>query len=320
MKTKKTTTGVSGSGQGSAVSRSDVQQQSVSVNQSPINWVGMRSIDVPVRLEISGVSHTLMSKCDVFVSLDKADQRGIHMSRSYRIINEVFEKGIPASDQMENWLKKLAESQEGISNSARIEMSFEVPMKRESLTSGLQGWRSYPVKFIAEWKNSEILFGLASEVEYSSTCPCSAGLSRELNVEAFQKKFPDQFQFSKAEMESWLASRESIAGTPHAQRSRAQFKIELKQFSDLIQVLTEKIDGLEKVLATPVQTLVKKDDEKEFARLNAANLMFCEDAARRVKAYLSSAGTPFHCEVRHEESLHPHDAVAVVSSGDLRLF
>ena len=45
---------------------------------------------------------------------------------------------------------------------------------------------------------------------------------------------------------------------------------------------------MEAALGTPVQTAVKREDEQAFARLNAANLMFCEDAARRVAAVLSS--------------------------------
>jgi GTP cyclohydrolase I len=64
-----------------------------------------------------------------------------------------------------------------------------------------------------------------------------------------------------------------------------------------------------------VQTAVKREDEQAFAELNAANLMFCEDAARRVAAALANDARVDRYEVRvaHFESLHPHDAVARVS-------
>jgi GTP cyclohydrolase I len=64
-----------------------------------------------------------------------------------------------------------------------------------------------------------------------------------------------------------------------------------------------------------VQTAVKREDEQAFAELNAANLMFCEDAARRVAAALSGDERVERYDVRvaHFESLHPHDAVARVS-------
>ena len=72
---------------------------------------------------------------------------------------------------------------------------------------------------------------------------------------------------------------------------------------------------VEASLGTPVQTAVKREDEQAFAELNAANLMFCEDAARRVAGALSHDERIDRYEVRvaHFESLHPHDAVARVS-------
>ena len=73
------------------------------------------------------------------------------------------------------------------------------------------------------------------------------------------------------------------------------------------------IDLVEAALATPLQTAVKRADEQAFARLNGANLMYVEDAARRVQAALASLAQ-HHAQarvtVRHMESLHPHDAVA----------
>ncbi len=64
-----------------------------------------------------------------------------------------------------------------------------------------------------------------------------------------------------------------------------------------------------------MQTAVKREDEQAFARLNAENLMFCEDAARRVAAALSGDAhvERFEADVAHFESLHAHDAVARVT-------
>ena len=84
--------------------------------------------------------------------------------------------------------------------------------------------------------------------------------------------------------------------------------------------LTALIDAVEAGLGTPVQTAVKREDEQAFARLNAENLMFCEDAARRVAAALASDPRieRFDAEVSHFESLHAHDAVARVTGEGLR--
>ena len=48
-------------------------------------------------------------------------------------------------------------------------------------------------------------------------------------------------------------------------------------------ILTALIDAIEDALKTPVQAAVKREDEQEFARLNGQNLMFCEDASRRLQ-------------------------------------
>lgn len=44
----------------------------------------------------------------------------------------------------------------------------------------------------------------------------------------------------------------------------------------------ELIDYAEVALRTAVQTVVKRSDEQAFAVANGQNLMFCEDAARRL--------------------------------------
>jgi len=73
----------------------------------------------------------------------------------------------------------------------------------------------------------------------------------------------------------------------------------------------------EGALKTPVQTAVKREDEQEFARLNGSNQMFCEDAARRLKNALNAQSEylDFWVRVEHIESLHAHDAVAMVTKG-----
>ncbi|WP_303522915.1 GTP cyclohydrolase, FolE2/MptA family, partial [Staphylococcus pasteuri_A] len=69
---------------------------------------------------------------------------------------------------------------------------------------------------------------LSVEVPYSSTCPCSAALSRQLIQEAFADKFGKQ-QVSGEAVHQWLGSSEGIVATPHSQRSIAQIKVKLSE-------------------------------------------------------------------------------------------
>ena len=167
-------------------------------------------------------------------------------------------------------------------------------------------------------ENGHLKLVLGFGVEYSSTCPCSAALSRQANAERFAEDFAGAHPISTGVVRDWLASERGVAATPHAQRSEAKVKVELRpQFDEL--PLVALVDALEASLGTPVQTAVKREDEQAFAELNAANLMFCEDAARRVAAALAGDARVAAWQVRvaHFESLHPHDAVASVSGRNL---
>ena len=58
---------------------------------------------------------------------------------------------------------------------------------------------------------------------------------------------------------------------------------------------------------------VNRNDEQEFARLNAGNLMFCDGAARRVKKSLEKMPyvEDYWFKIEHQESLHAHNAVVI---------
>ena len=165
--------------------------------------------------------------------------------------------------------------------------------------------------------DSHLLLALSFAVEYSSTCPASAALSRQANAERFAEDFAAARPLSVNVVHDWLASERGLAATPHAQRSRASVRVELRpQFDEL--PLVALVDAIEAALGTPVQTAVKRVDEQAFARLNAENLMFCEDAARRVASVLANDPhiARYDATVAHYESLHPHDAVARVSGSN----
>ena len=100
--------------------------------------------------------------------------------------------------------------------------------------------------------------------------------------------------------------------TPHSQRSYAYIRMSMGETAEWPE-LRELIFQMEDTIGTPVQTAVKRSDEQAFAKLNAENLMFCEDAARRVKKHLEQmkAVIDYSFKIEHQESLHAHNAVVV---------
>ena len=133
-------------------------------------------------------------------------------------------------------------------------------------------------------------------VVYSSTCPCSAALSRHWVEQAFLAAFGRDDRVEPAAVAAWL-KRHATAATPHSQRSEAVVSVALPDDGATLGLI-DLIDRIEHALGTPVQTAVKRADEQAFAVLNGGNLMFVEDAARRVHRAGRLPCNP-HVHVRH---------------------
>ncbi len=281
----------------------------------PLDWVGMERIALPVRIAgADGAPMQVAASVDVAVDLHDAQARGIHMSRLYLRLQEAFASETITPAGLRRVLQGFVESQQGLSTAARLALRYDHLLQRAALASAHSGWKRYPVTIEATLQGGHLRLALSLSVEYSSTCPASAALSRQINAERFADDFAAARPLSTDVVREWLASERGLAATPHAQRSRAEVRVELRHTFDELPVAA-LVDALEAALGTPVQTAVKREDEQAFAELNAANLMFCEDAARRVAATLSADQRieRFDASVAHFESLHPHDAVARVS-------
>lgn len=271
----------------------------------PLEWVGMCGIALPVLIENERVAATV----DAGVSLDNGEARGIHMSRLYLAL-ERLEHDLLSPDLLRRVLLSFLTSHEGLSNNAYLTIHTDLLLKRPALISPLAGWKSYPASIHARLKNAMFHVELKIEVPYSSTCPCSAALSRQL----IQQQFVDDFAnkaLHHADVLAWLGSPKGIVATPHSQRSSAQLCLRLDDYLDDLPLIA-LINDAEAALGTAVQTAVKRADEQAFALANGQNLMFCEDAARRLNLALkrSPGINGFHIRVIHAESLHAHDAVA----------
>lgn len=275
-----------------------------------LDWVGMRGIAMPVALDGGTVRP---ARVDVEVDLVDPSSRGIHMSRLYRLVDRGLAGGALSPAALEALLGRAIAEQDGLATRARVGVALEHLEKRPALVSAEAGWRAYPVRLLAEGAPGRSRLSMSVEVLYSSTCPASTALSRQAiasDLTALLAAGADA-----GTLVEWIERRGLIA-TPHAQRSSARLSVALPDEAERFDP-GALIDLAEAALGTPVQTLVRRVDEQAFARLNAANLMFCEDAARRLAAALSSDGRwpAWHVRVEHHESLHAHDAVAEASGG-----
>ncbi|WP_130803769.1 GTP cyclohydrolase FolE2 [Acinetobacter ihumii] len=278
-------------------------------HSSRLDWVGMENIALPIHLQ----HHRCLSKVNAYVSLDDPNAKGIHMSRLYTRLLDLSDLATLKLSDLQQLLQDFLISHQPLSQHARIEIQTELELQRPALISDLSGYKSYPIRLSCQLNQQVFTAELAVEVTYSSTCPCSAALARDLIQKSFRKAIESQ-QLDSGHPEAilaWLGTTDAIVATPHSQRSFAQLKFKLVPTLDDLPVI-ELIDCAETALATPVQTAVKRVDEQAFALANGQNLMFCEDAARRLHAAFINHPKISGCyfKVIHAESLHAHDAVA----------
>ena len=257
--------------------RVPILQVGISGFRLPLCYVGPDGENLNIETAVTGT-----------VSLD-ADKKGINMSRIIRIFyeykNETFSPEIFARILRE--YKDRLDSKE-----ARLKAQFSYPMMQESLRSGLQGFQFYDCCFEGIIDRADRIQKIIHfDFVYSSACPCAS----ELSEHAREKR--------------------NLLAIPHSQRSKARISVEVhpdKEIS-LLELRDLCINGLQ----TETQVMVRREDEQAFAELNGANVKFVEDAARLLYAQLNEEPKiiDFRVVCSHFESLHSHDAVAVLCRG-----
>lgn len=302
-----------------AVVMPDVATQPLSGPKGTLSWVGMSQIELPVFVQnLQGQRSQMLARVQAYVNLTNPDSKGIHMSRLYVALDDILAMNDLTPAILSQTIKQFVDSHTGLSDAAYLECRFDYFERRNSLLSDNSGWKNYPVRVATSLRQGKLETEISVEVPYSSTCPCSAALARQLIQEGFRTTFGTEIQtVNTQQVYDWLGTTQGISATPHSQRSIAQIKVKLADNHAVALPITPLIDCIENALQTPVQATVKREDEQEFARLNAANLMFCEDAARRLKTALNEDASvqDFWIRVNHMESLHAHDAVAIVVKG-----
>jgi GTP cyclohydrolase I len=253
-----------------------------------IEHVGISNFRLPIRYRLrDGGEGVLDTSVTGTVSLE-AEKKGINMSRILRSFYAHSEREF-SFEVMAATLDDYCDHLESFD--ARLMMRFSLPLQVESLRSGLKGWQYYDIALEMTELAGQRTKIVHLDYVYSSTCPCSLELSEDAR------------------------SRRGRLATPHSQRSVARISVVVEPgqplwFEDLIEIARAAVP-------TETQVMVKREDEQAFAELNAANPIFVEDAVRAFAAGLMAEPRvgDFRVIASHQESLHSHDAVAVLTEG-----
>ncbi|MDO5631296.1 MAG: GTP cyclohydrolase FolE2 [Paracoccus sp. (in: a-proteobacteria)] len=256
--------------------------------RAPIQHVGISNFRLPIRYQTrEGGELPLETSVTGTVSLE-ADRKGINMSRIMRSFY-AHSESLFSLKVLEAALEDYKSDLDALD--ARIMMRLSYPMRVDSLRSGLSGWQYYDIAQELVEQAGQRLRILHLDYVYSSTCPCSLELSEHAR-----------------EMRGRLA-------TPHSQRSVARISAVMKGPEKLW--FEDVIDMCRRAVPTETQVMVKREDEQAFAELNASNPIFVEDAVRAFALQLLDDPRigDFRVVASHQESLHSHDAVSVLTEG-----
>lgn len=259
----------------------------------PIDFVGIHNFHLPIRVkERDNGTQEVMASITGTVSLD-ASNRGINMSRIirtfYKSKDDVFDIN-KLEEVLRNYQKDLK------TFDAHILMNFKYRIWQDALRSVDEngnpegGWQYYNITFDCNLDHSgEFKKIMWVDFVFSSACPCSTELSQH------------------------AALNRGVYGIPHSQRSNARIGIE---FDNMLWI-EDVIEMCRKALVTETLVFCKRQDEQAFAELNGANVKFCEDTVRYMANELNQHSNVVDYKVicSHQESLHSHDAVAVITKG-----
>jgi GTP cyclohydrolase I len=169
----------------------------------PILKVGISNFRLPLSY-ITPSSDTLTLETSVTgtVSLE-ANQKGINMSRIMRVFY-TYQERIFTPDLLKEILLQYKE--EINAHRAQLKLSFEYPILKPSLRSGLEGWQYYRAAY--EGRVDELnrfRKYIHFDFIYSSACPCSSELSEHAR------------------------GNRDVYGIPHSQRSTARVSVEVAE-------------------------------------------------------------------------------------------
>ena len=276
----------------------DIQELKTGYPQKAIQKVGIRNVRVPIRIDKKdGGENICSAEISIYTDLTK-ESKGTNMSR-YRILIEEFliEKNVKLHDLVREML--IATKERLGSNNAYLKIRFPYYLVTTAPASKLKSYIDLrvtfegkltvksPVKFQGELakQDDKMELFLTVRVPYTSLCPCSKKISEY---------------------------------GAHNQRSFADVTVKLDE-SKGIMWIEDIYEVVNKCASAPIINGLKREDEAYQTELMYEQPKFVEDMVREIgqelDKELDKRITDYTVVVNHEESIHTHDAVAVISAG-----
>ncbi|RNL73607.1 GTP cyclohydrolase I FolE2 [Streptomyces sp. I6] len=240
-----------------------------------IDQVGISGLRYPVTFDDGDLRRQGIAEVRVTARLQH-DRRGTHMSRMVALVHEYLQDFDPRS--VGTLLKAGANALDtpGLS----VHLSTSVADEVVAPASGIPSWVVHDVLFGMHWDAGLVRLDTSVTCEVTSLCPCSKHIS-------------DYGAHNQRSEVSLCVTGEGDSAYPARVRELA---------------------GLAAACGSaPVVPLVKRPDERVLTMQAYDNPVFVEDMAREVSAACRSRDLTHRVTVKNLESIHSHDAVAVVT-------
>lgn len=276
----------------------------------PISKVGVKGIKYPVRVLRDNREIDLLTQIDIFIDLP-ANRKGADFSRKIEAINDIIlsRKVIPSIEDLSSEIASRTLEKLQYSEKCTVNISADYLVEKK-------GERNQPIimnyKILGEAKSrsrEKLDKYVGVVVQGINACPCAMETTRTL----ISKDFPGN--------DKLLAVIPSIT---HNQRNIVTIKLQVPdgntvEADDLITVAEEVLGG-------SLYSLLKRIDEGKLVYNAHKNPKFVEDIVREIayKTVVKYSGFPdsteIYVESKSEESIHPHDALAVIETtfGEIR--
>lgn len=241
----------------------------------PINKVGVKNIRFPIKVK-DRKKAAQHTVASIDMSVDLPHHfKGTHMSRFLEILND------HASEFSTESLPEILDTMRSRldAETAHLYVSFPYFMEKAAPVTGASGILSYDCSFDAS-RGAVDDFVLTVNVPVTTLCPCSKEIS---------------------------------ARGAHNQRGMVTVQV---RYTDELWI--EDLVGLiEDSASCGLYPILKRPDEKWVTERAYDNPRFVEDLVREVTVRLRALEsiTWFHIQVVNSESIHQHDAYAVVEEG-----
>ncbi|MCO1575824.1 GTP cyclohydrolase, FolE2/MptA family [Crossiella sp. SN42] len=243
-----------------------------------VDQVGIAGLRYPVSFSDGELVQNSIAEVSVTVRL-QAERRGTHMSRMVALADEHLQSFDPR--QMPQLLK--AGAHELDAPAIEMTVSFPVSTRVTAPASGAESFAVHDLTVAGRLDGEVCRVSTSVRTEVTSLCPCSKTISDY---------------------------------GAHNQRSEVTLTVQGSGDTAYPLSVSKMVALLTTSGSAPVIPLVKRPDERVLTMQAYDHPAFVEDMVRDLSTACRARRLPHRVHVRNLESIHSHDAVAVITSSD----